>query len=148
MNIRTGWLSSKRPKKLKVPSVVALRQDPPPPPPPLSYFVIFGCRALIFFLLFESSWKNMKMTPLLCACAVGITLETQKCRKRVPRSSNLTSLLIAIDRNGFRRMKEEGQIYKGCLRFLIFAYGLSYGLSYNLSKLVMILPCSFNFKRP
>ena len=25
---------------------------------------------------------------------------------------NLTLLLIAIDRNGFRRMKEEGQIYK------------------------------------
>ena len=25
---------------------------------------------------------------------------------------NLTFLLIAIDRNGFRRMKEEGQIYK------------------------------------
>ena len=26
--------------------------------------------------------------------------------------SNLTSLLIAIDTNGFRRMKEEGLIYK------------------------------------
>ena len=26
--------------------------------------------------------------------------------------SNLTFLLIAIDTNGFRRMKEEGQIYK------------------------------------
>ena len=26
--------------------------------------------------------------------------------------SNLTFLLIAIDRNGFRRMKEEGQIHK------------------------------------
>ena len=26
--------------------------------------------------------------------------------------SNLTFLLIAIDRNCFRRMKEEGQIYK------------------------------------
>ena len=39
--------------------------------------VIFGRRGLIFF--FESSWENMKMTPLLCACAVVITLETQKC---------------------------------------------------------------------
>ena len=53
------------------------------------------------------------MTPLLCACAVVITLETQKCREKghlVP--SNLTFLLIAIDTNGFRRMKEEGLIYK------------------------------------
>ena len=34
----------------------------------------------------------------------------------------LTFLLIAIDRNGFCRMKEEGQIYKTCcLRFLLFA---------------------------
>ena len=29
------------------------------------------------------------MTPLLCACAVVITLETQKCRKRAPRSVEL-----------------------------------------------------------
>ena len=27
-------------------------------------------------------------------------------------TSNLTFSLIAIDRNGFRRMKEEGEIYK------------------------------------
>ena len=44
--------------------------------------------------------------------------------------SNLTLLQIAIDRNGFHRMKEEGQIYKKCLIFLIiFAWGLSYDLS-------------------
>ena len=48
--------------------------------------VIFGRRALIFLFLFESSWKIWKMTPLLCACAVVITLETQKCRKKAPRS--------------------------------------------------------------
>ena len=53
------------------------------------------------------------MTLLLCACAVVITLETQKCRKRAPRSVEFNFfLLIAIDRNAFRRMKEEGQIYK------------------------------------
>ena len=52
------------------------------------------------------------MTPLLCACAVVITLETQKCRKRAPRSVEFNFLIIAIDRNGFRRMKEEGLIYK------------------------------------
>ena len=39
------------------------------------------------------------------------TLETQKCRKG-GTSLRLTFLLIAIDRNGFRRMKDEGLIYK------------------------------------
>ena len=38
------------------------------------------------FVLFESSWKIMKMTPILCACAVVITLEMYKCLKRAPRS--------------------------------------------------------------
>ena len=32
--------------------------------------------------------------------------------KRHLASSNLTFLLITIDENGFRRMKEKGQIYK------------------------------------
>ena len=54
----------------------------------------------------------MKMTPLLCACAVAITLETQNVEKGHLAPSNLTFLLIAIDTNGFRRMKEEEQIYK------------------------------------
>ena len=52
------------------------------------------------------------MTPLLCACAVVITLETQNVEKGHLAPSNLTFLLIAIDRNDFCRMKEEGQIYK------------------------------------
>ena len=42
----------------------------------------------------------MKMTLLLCACAVVITLETQNCRKRVPCSVEVNFLLIGIDRNG------------------------------------------------
>ena len=58
--------------------------------------VIFGRRALIF--LFESSWKIWKMTPLLCACAVVITLETQKCRKRAPRSVEF-NFFINCDRH-------------------------------------------------
>ena len=52
------------------------------------------------------------MTPLLCACAVVITLETQNVEKGHLAPSNLTFLIIAIDTNGFRRMKEEGLIYK------------------------------------
>ena len=57
----------------------------PPPPPLEAILVIFGRRALIFFYL-KALGKKWKMTPLLCACAVVITLETQKCRKRAPRS--------------------------------------------------------------
>ena len=90
--------------------------------------VIFGRRALIF--LFESSWKKMKMTPLLCACAVVITLETKNVKKGHLDPSNLTFFIIAIHRNGFRRMKEEEQIYKKFASdFLIFAWGISYDLS-------------------
>ena len=50
--------------------------------------VIFGPRALTFCM--KALGKIWKMTPLLCACAVVITLETQKCRKRHLVSSNLT----------------------------------------------------------
>ena len=73
----------------------------------------------------------MKNTPLLCACAVVITLETQLCRKRAPRSIKFNFLLIAIDRNGFRRMKELGRadLQNVVSDFLIFALGLSYDLS-------------------
>ena len=66
------------------------------PPPLEAILVIFGRRALIFF--FESSWKKWKMTPLLCACAVAITLETQKCRKGAPRSVEF-NIFINCDRH-------------------------------------------------
>ena len=56
------------------------------------------------------------MTPLLFACAVMITLETQKCRKKASRFVEFNFLRIAIDENGFRRMKEEGQNCKSCLK--------------------------------
>ena len=39
------------------------------------------------------------------------------------------------DENGFRRMKEEGQIYKSCLNFFNFCLGTKFlSLSYDLSK--------------
>ena len=79
------------------------------------------------------------MTPLLCACAVLITLQTQKCRKGLLAPSNLTFLLIAIDKNGFHRMKE-GHIYK-TLPQIFFNFAL--GRGYDLSNLVMILPRFF-----
>ena len=52
-----------------------------------------------------------------------------KCRKLHLASLNLTFLRIAIDENGFLRIKEEGQMYKSCLKISIF-----WGLSYDLSK--------------
>ena len=99
------------------------------PLPLEAILVVFGRRALIFFL-FESSWKKNEKWHHFCAHA--------QCwspwrRKNVEKGhlapSNLTFLLFAIDTNGFRRMKEEGQIYKRASDFLIFAKGGSYDLS-------------------
>ena len=57
-----------------------IRQDPLE-----AILVIFGHGALIFFCL-KALGKIWKMTQLLCACAVVITLEKQKCRKWGPLS--------------------------------------------------------------
>ena len=72
--------------------------------------VIFGRRALIFF---ESSWKKMKNDTIFVRMRSGDHLGDAKMSKKGNLTpSNLTFLLIAIDRNGFRRMKEDGLIYK------------------------------------
>ena len=47
-----------------------------------------------------------------------------------------------IDTNGFRRMKEEGQIYK------ILPQIFAQGLSYDLSKLSDDFTPIFDFERP
>ena len=52
---------------------------------------------------------------------------------------NLTFLRIVIDDNGFRRMKQEGEIYKRFLKIFNFAWVQSY----DLSNLLMILPPFF-----
>ena len=83
------------------------------------------------------------MTPLLCACAVLITLETQNVEKGHLAPSNLTFLLIAIDTNGFRRMKEEGLIYKTLPQIFQF---LPRDLIFQ--SLVIFLPRFFDFERP
>ena len=67
------------------------------------------------------------MTPLLCACAVVITLETQKFRKRAPRSVEFNFFIFAIDRNGFERRR--GDLQNVASDFLTFAKGHSYDLS-------------------
>ena len=86
------------------------------------------------------------MTPLLCACAELITLET---RKNVENGhlapSNLTFLIIAIDRNGFGRLKEQGLIYKILPQIFYF---LPEDLFMIFQSLVTILPPFFDFERP
>ena len=59
--------------------------------------------------------------------------------------SNLTFLKIALDRNGFPRLKEEGLIHKTVASdLLIFAQGLSY----DLSKFSDDFAPFFEFERP
>ena len=70
------------------------------------------------------------MTPLLCACAVVITLETQKCRKRAPRSVEF-NFFIDCDRHKRFSQNERRSVdlQNVASDFLIFAWGLSYDLS-------------------
>ena len=88
-------------------STLPLRQDPLE-----AILVIFGRRALIFFFVWKVLEKNEKWHHF---CAHGQWWSPWR-RKNVEKEhlapSNLTFLLIAIDRNGFRRLKEEGLIYK------------------------------------
>ena len=84
--------------------------------------VIFGGRALIF--LFESSWKKWKMTSLLCACAVVITLETQKCRKMAPRSVEFNFFNNCDRKKRFSQIKRRrADLQNCCLRFFNFCLG-------------------------
>ena len=85
----------------------------------------FGRSFLNF--LFERSKKIWKKAPLLWACAVGITLETQKGRKRAPRFVEFNFFTNRNRRKRFCRMKEEGQIYKMCLNIFTFCLGTKLG---------------------
>ena len=91
------------------------------PPPLEAILVIFGRRALIFFCL-KALGKKWKMTPLLCACAVVITLETQKCRKRAPRSVEF-NFFINCDRQKRFSQNERRRVdlQNVASDFLIFA---------------------------
>ena len=60
----------------------------------------------------------------------GDHLGDAKCRKRAPRSVEFNFFNNCDRQKRFRRMKEEGLIYKSVPQiFLIFAWGLSYDLS-------------------
>ena len=70
------------------------------------------------------------MTPLLCACAVMITLETPKCRKRAPRSAEFNFFIICDRRKRFsQNERRRVDLQNVASDFLIFAQGLSYDLS-------------------
>ena len=62
------------------------------------------------------------MTPLLCACAVVITLETQKCRKGAPRSVEF-NFFINCDRHKrfAQNERRRADLQKYASDFLIFA---------------------------
>ena len=110
--------------------------------------VIFGFLSLHFFFV----WKlleNMKMTPLLCACAVVITLETQKCRKGAPRSVEFNFFINCNRQKRFsqnERRRADLHVQNVASDFLIFAWGLSYIMTFQI--LVMILPRFFDFEKP
>ena len=82
-------------------SQVPLRQDPLE-----AILVIFGRRALIFFV-----WKLLKKNEKWHHFCAHARWWSPWRRKNVEKGhltpSKLTFLLIAIDTNGFRRMKEE-----------------------------------------
>ena len=82
--------------------------------------------------------ENMKNDTTFVRMRSGDHLRDAKMSKKKGTSLCRIKLffLVAIDRNGFRRTKEEWQIYKTSSIFLIFAWGLSY----DLSKFSVILP--------
>ena len=73
--------------------------------------VIFGRRALIFFCL-KALGKIWKWHHFCAHAQWWSPWRRKNVEKGHLAPSNLTFLLIAIDRNGFRRMKEEELIYK------------------------------------
>ena len=69
------------------------------------------------------------MTPL-SACALVITLETQKCRKRAPRSVEFNCFINCDRQKRFlQNERRRADLQKAPSEFLIFAQGLSYDLS-------------------
>ena len=70
----------------------------------------------------------MKKKTTFVRMRSGDHLGDEKMSKKTHlASSNLTFLRIAIDENGFRRMKEEGLIYKNCLKIFNFCLGTKIG---------------------
>ena len=115
-----------------------------PPPPFEAILVIFGSRALIFFL-FESSWKKMKNDATFVRMRSGHHLGDAKCRKRAPRSVEFNFFNNCDRQKRFsQNERRRADLQKMASDFLIFAWGLSY----DLSKFSDALPRFFDFERP
>ena len=92
-------------------------------PPLEAILVIFGRRALIFFL-FESSWKKIKNDATFVRMRSGDHLGDAKMSKKgTSAPSNLTFLIIVIDTNGFADWKKKGWSTKVWFRFFNFCLG-------------------------
>ena len=72
----------------------------------------------------------------------GDHLGDAKMSNKAPRSVEFNFLLIAIDWNGFRRMKEEGQICKTLPQILPRDFVMIF------QNLMLILLRFFDFERP
>ena len=113
--------------------------------PPEAILVIFGRRALIFFFVWKLLEKNEKWHHFCAHAQWWSPWRRKNVEKGHLAPSNLTFLIIAIDRNGFRRMKEEGLIYKTLPQIFWF---LPWDLVMTFQSLVTILPHFFDFGRP
>ena len=68
-----------------------------------------------------SNWVN-DFSSFLCACAVVITLETQKCRKRAPRSVEFNFFIICDRHKRFsQNERRRVDLQNVASDFLIFA---------------------------
>ena len=86
---------------------------------------ISDSNSLHFLLILKTFWKFWRATNDYCSGwkerkKKEKTLETQKCGKRAPSSVEFNSLLFAMETNGFRRVKDERQIYKTFPQFFFF----------------------------
>ena len=82
------------------------------PPPPWGYFCHLWSKTLHFFFVWKVLEKNEKWRQLCAHAQWWSPWRRKNVEKGHLALSNLTFLLIAIDRNGFPRLKEEGLIYK------------------------------------
>ena len=88
--------------------------------------VIFVRRALIFFFFLKALGKKWKMTPILCACTVVITLDWLGDAKNVAKGhlapSNLTFLINCDRQKRFsQNERRRADLQNGASNFLIFA---------------------------
>ena len=87
------------------------------------------------------------MTPLLCACAVVITLETQKWRRRAPRSVEFNFFINCDRQKRFsQNERRRADVQNLASDFLVFAQGLSYDLSKFIDDFTPFF--FFFFERP